>query len=87
MEILFIFVFWTTIAMLAGVYASKKGRSGGGWFCFAFFVPFGALIVWPILWSLPPKAPPLTELERLEQEIRLRKARAELAQMEAETAH
>ena len=82
METLFIFVFWTTIAALAGVYAGKKGYSAGGWFCFAFFVPFGALIVWPILFGKKAKPQPLSELERLEQEVRIRKAKAELAQLQ-----
>jgi hypothetical protein len=82
MELAFMIAFWTTIAALAGVYASKKGYSGGGWFCFAFFVPFGALIVWPILLSMKAKPQPLSELERLEQEVRMRKAKAELAQLQ-----
>jgi len=87
MEILFVLVFWTTVSALAGVYASKKGYSGGGWFCFAFFVPFGALIVWPILLIMKAKPQPLSELEQLEQEVRMRKARTELAQLKQAESH
>src|SRR6516165_7243285 len=36
-----IFVVLTTVAALAGVYANKLGRSGLGWFFFAWIVPFG----------------------------------------------
>jgi hypothetical protein len=82
MEIVFMIAVWTTVAALAGVYASKKGYRGGGWFCFAFFVPFGALLVWPILLSMRTKPQPLSELEQLEQEVRMRKAKAELAQLQ-----
>jgi len=78
MDWLFMIAFAIFLAALAAVYATKKGRSGTGWFLFAFLIPFGCLFCWPILWYLPSKKQ-RSEVERLEEEVRIRKARAELA--------
>lgn len=76
-----IILFLVVVAVFAGVYASKIGRSGIGWFLFALFVPFGCIIVWPILIGIEQKGAG-GELRETEQRIRLLKARTELAELQ-----
>jgi hypothetical protein len=46
MDVFVIFLFWTLLSALTGAYASKKGRSGTGYFFFALFLsPLIAFVV------------------------------------------
>lgn len=81
MEILFFLVITTTVAALAGVYANRLGRSGFGWFLFAFLVPFGIIIVWPILLGIG-QTGASRELRETEKQVRLLEAKARLAELQ-----
>ena len=81
MEIVFFLVLTTTVAALAGVYANKLGRSGLGWFLFAFFVPFGIIIVWPILLGMG-QTGVTSELRETEKQVRLLEAKGRLAELQ-----
>lgn len=53
-----VFVFWFICAVVTGVVASSKGRSGFGWFLLGCLISFFALILVALLPSK--KAPPQT---------------------------
>jgi hypothetical protein len=42
---LFVFGVWIGIAVLTGIYASHRGRSGFGWFFLSLFIPILAFII------------------------------------------
>ena len=42
---LFVFGIWIGIAVLTGIYASHRGRSGVGWFFISLFIPILAFII------------------------------------------
>jgi hypothetical protein len=42
---LFVFGVWIGIAVLTGIYASNRGRSGIGWFFISLFIPILAFII------------------------------------------
>jgi bacteriorhodopsin len=82
MELVFWLIVWAAVATAAAIYAHKIERSGFGWFCFAFFVPLGGILVWPIL--MINSSPKSREVRAVEDEVRIFEAKAKLAQLKKE---